>query len=245
MNVTVCCVALGGWYPRGAARLIQEFASVSNGYRIEAHVNTLPAGAPAGAVENLWSYTGYTAKPFAMMEARLNGADICLLMDCAFYPIRHIGPLVDHIARNGYYFCRNGYQAGEWMSDRALERMGMSRDEAMTVEEISSYCVGLNFTDGRCIELLQRWCGFAADKVAFMGPHTNVPRWTSHSSEPISGRNPGWCSDDPRCKGHRHDQSVLSILAHRIGMRELTNRPRFTAYAGSETAETVLVNQGL
>jgi hypothetical protein len=104
------------------------------------------------------------------------------------------------------------------------------------MEETSSYCVGLNFADGRCTELLYRWCGLASDRLTFPGAHT---------ASGYPGRNHGFVSADPTVRGHRHDQTVLSILAHRLGMTELVNRPRFTAYKGSETAETVLVNQGM
>ena len=236
MNVIVACVALGGWYGKGVARLINEFARVSPGYQIQAHVNVLPFGAPAGVVEAGYDYTGYCAKPFALLQARTAGADIAILVDAAFFPIRDIGPLVDYIAQKGYYLCRNGNQVGDWASDRCLERMGVARKDAFAMEEISSYCVGLNFADGRCVELLHRWCGYASDRLTFPGPHTGQMH---------EGRNRGLVSVDRRVKGHRHDQTALSIVAHRLGMHELCNRPRFTAYAGSETGETVLVNQGL
>jgi hypothetical protein len=116
--------------------------------------------------------------------------------------------------------------------------MGMLREESMTVEEISSYCVGLNFAHTKTVELLRLWCGFASDRLTVPGRHSNM------LTNGV-GRNPGFVSSDPRVQGHRHDQTVLSILAHRLGLKVLTERPRFTAYLGSETEETVLVNQGL
>lgn len=220
--------------------MIERFAEVDPCRHIEAHVNKLPFGAPANVVENGYDYTGYCAKPFAMLDAKSNGADIAILLDASFYPIRSIQPLIDHIAQFGYYFCDNGYIAGEWASDRALERLGMQRDEAMTAREISSYCVGLNFLDGRSVELLHRWIGFAGDRLTFPGPHTN-----NGSPVPQEGRNQGFCSADVRCRGHRHDQTALSILAHRMGMSKLIARPMFTTYEGHETIDTVLVNRGM
>lgn len=237
MRVVLCAVAIGGWYPRGLSRMIERFESVSPGFEIQAHVNCYPALSPGSFIEDGVDYGPYCAKPYALMETRMRGADIGILLDCAFYPIRPIHPLIEHIAREGYYFCRNGATVGEWSSDRALERVGMPREEAFTVQEISSYCVGLNFADARCVELLYRWCGYAGDRLTFAGPHTNAPYY--------SGRNPGLCSADSRVRGHRHDQTVLSIIAHRMGMCTLVDRPRFTAYLGSESAETVLVNRGM
>jgi len=113
--------------------------------------------------------------------------------------------------------------------------MGQTREKLLAMEEISSYAVGLNFADGRCVDLLHRWCGFSTDRLTVPGNHTNLME---------SGRNRGLVSPDRRVKGHRHDQTVLSILAAQMGMDKLVERPRFTAYKGSETEETVFVNHG-
>ncbi len=240
MKVTICAIGLSGWYPLGISRMIQKFYENSPGYAIKAWINALPFGAPAAVIEDGWDYTAYCAKPYALLDAVADSADIAILVDAAFYPIRDIGPLVEHVAQKGYYLCKNGNNVGEWSSDRCLDRMGMTREEAFTVEEASSYCVGLNFNHGRCVELLQRWRGYAGDRVTFPGPHTN----DAYCGYGGYGRNTGLASTDARVKGHRHDQTVLSILAHRMGMVELVERPKFTAYLGSETEETVLVNQG-
>jgi len=236
MKVTLCTVAVGGWYARGVARLIDSLHRHAPGYELQAHVNVLPFGAPANVIEDGYDYSGYTAKPFALAAARNSGADIAVLCDAAFFCLRDIGPLVDHIARNGYYLCRNGNQVGHWSSDRCLERMNVSRAEAFGIEEVSSYCVGLNFSDGRCTELLYRWCGYAADRLTFPGPHT-APH--------CDGRNRGFVSTDMSVRGHRHDQTALSIVAHRLGLNQLSERPLFTAYKGHESEGTVLVNEGL
>jgi len=236
VNVIICTVALGGWYPRGAARLINEFGRVSPGFTLQAHINVLPFGAPACVIEDGYDYTAYSAKPFALAEAMRSGADIAILLDAAFYPIRPIHPLVDHIARNGYYLCDNGNKVGEWCSDRAAGRMGICRDELMEMTEVSSYCVGLSFADGRCHELLHRWCGFAHDRLIIAGPHSGL-----HQSD---ARNRGFVSSDPRVRGHRHDQTALSVIANQMGMTNFSQRPLFTAYKGSETEATVLVNHG-
>ncbi len=240
MKVSIVTLGLGGWYPRGIARMIDRFHACSPGYEVAAFVNCLPFGAPQGVIEDGYDYTAYCGKPFALLAAMVAGADIAILLDAAFYPIRSIHPLVEHIAQSGYFLCKNGNLVGEWSSDRCLERMGVTREDALLMEEASSYCVGLNFSDGRCHELLHRWCGFAADRLTVPGPHTNV----CHSGSVRLGRNPGFVSHDTRVKGHRHDQTVLSILAHKMGMNILVERPRFTAYLGSETDETVVINHG-
>lgn len=236
MKVTICAVAIGGWYPKGLARLIQSLDKHCPGYEIQAHVNTVPIGAPQSVIVDGYDYTAYCAKPSALLEARLRGADIAILVDCAFYAIRHIGPLVDHIARHGYYFCRNGFKVGEWSSDLALQRLGVTRAVANEIEEISSYCVGLNFNHGRSLEVMRSWAAISADGITVPGHHT---------APGFDGRNKGPVSTDPKVRGHRHDQTVLSVLAWKARMDQLSNRPLYTAYEGSEDDTTVLVNRGM
>lgn len=232
--------------------MIEMFHAHSPGYEITAWVNAYPPMAPGSVIEDGYEYGPYCGKPFALLAAHMAGADIAILLDAAFYPIRSIFPLVEHIAQTGYFLCKNGNLVGKWSSDRCLERMNVSRKDALLMEEASSYCVGLNFSDGRAVELLHRWVGFAGDRLTIPGPHTNTffdrpelaPLVLKLSLPAYEGRNPGVASHDRRVKGHRHDQTVLSILAHRLGMNVLVERPKLTAYLGSETSETVLVNHG-
>ncbi len=238
-GVKIAVVGIGGWYPRGVARLIDRFHEHSFGFEIQAWVNTLPPGAPKSVTEENWDYTGYCAKPFALRALRDSGAHIGILMDAAFYPIQKIHPLADHIAQAGYYLCANGFNVGEWCQDAALEPLGITREESFGIPEASSYCVGLNFTKDEPNRCLDRWC---ASWQTFPGPHTNPGRASADPGFPK--RNPGWCSDDPRVNGHRHDQTALSVIAHKLGMNKLLPRPLFTTYAGQETEDTVLVNQG-
>ena len=242
-KVFICTVAWGGAYPRALARMIQQFAEHSPGYQVRGWCNVLPPGTPH-IEENGYDYTGYAAKPFALRECMEDDATIAILLDASFYPVRDIGPLVDHIAQTGYYLCDNGFHVGEWTSDRALEWIGFhTREDLMQMKECSSYCVGLNFKNKSvdCKGLLNSWCRLASSKSILAGPHEN----TAHQPKRRSMRNPGWCSADPRVKGHRHDQSILSILAHQYGMTNFIPRPKYTCYKAGATAETVLVNDGI
>lgn len=234
-GVIVCAIGLNGWYPAGIARMLQKFREVDPGRTLMTWTNTLPPGAPASVVVDGWDFTAYCAKPFALKAARDAGADIGLLVDAAFWPIRPIDPLVEHVERVGYYLCENGYRMGEWCSDTALEALGLTRDEALAIPEVSSYAVGLNFHHAAPNAALDEWCRLAADGRTFPGPHTQTGG---------QGRNQGHVSTDPRVKGHRHDQSSLSAIAWKLGMHERIHRPKFTAYDGHQDETTVLVNRG-
>ncbi len=239
MKVTICCVAIGSWYARGVARMIERFNRYSPGYEIQAWINTYPPGAPGPVIVDGVDYGPYCAKPFALEYARAQGATQAILLDAAFFPIRSIMPLVEHIQRNGYYLCRNGFKVGEWSSDAALDAMRINRDMAFDVEEVSSYCVGLCFSNPAACRMLAHWIMCASDPRVFPGHHTAGD----------SGRNPGFVSHDPRVKGHRHDQTALSLIADRLKMDNLSERPFLTAYqlgyGGLYPDETtVLVNHG-
>lgn len=238
-DVRIATVGIGGWYPRGVARMIERFHEVSHGFELQAWVNTLPPGAPASVRTSQRDYTAYCAKPFALRALRDSGAEIGILLDAAFYPIRPIHPLVDHISQVGYYLCRNGFNVGEWCQDSALKPLGITREESFQIPEASSYCVGLNFHEDVANQCLDKWC---EAWPTFVGPHTNTKRSSKDPGFPT--RNPGWCSDDPRVNGHRHDQTALSVIAYQFWLTDLVRRPIFTAYAGQEGPETVLVNRG-
>lgn len=194
-RVIVCTLAIGGHYPRLAARQIERFAACSPGYEIMAWINTLPYGAPAAVIEDGYDYTPYCAKPFALEAARVAGADIAILLDAAMYPIRPIAPLIAHIHRHNYFACANGASLGEWLSDRALGTLSISRENAMQLAEVSSYCVGLHLRDPRALRLLEAWMRLSMDRVTVPGHHTATG---------IEGRNQGFVSSDPRVRGHRH-----------------------------------------
>lgn len=239
MRVGICTVALGGIYPQLVARMIQRFALKSPGYDITAWVNTTPPGTPETIVGG-WDYTAYCAKPHALMNLYENGCDIGILLDAAFYAHRPITPLVDYISESGYYFCDNEFKVGEWCSDAAAEAMGVTRESLWSMEEISSYCVGLDFRRGECVRLLEQWKSATYNPNLFPGHHTAGEK----------GRNPGFVSTDPRVKGHRHDQTILSILAHQFGMHTKVKRPTFTGYTLrgwnrlAPNESTVLLNWG-
>lgn len=234
-RVVITTLARGGWYPHGVARMIRAFHEVSDGYEIQAWINTLPPGAPTSVIENGTDYTGYCAKPFAVRAAFDSGADIVLWLDASFWPVAHIQPLIDHITKHGYYLCRNGNKVGQWASDRCLEKMCYSRDHAMFVEEVSSGCVGFE----RACGAVDRWCAWSAVRNGALvaGYHTNGPE---------DGKRTGFVSADPRVLGHRHDQTILSLVARGTDMNLLVERPKFWQYDGQPTTkQTLLLCRGM
>lgn len=235
MRVIVCNVAIGGWYRRGLARMIEAFEKHSPGYELQSWLNVLPPGTPKVEKDKI-NYTGYAAKTYAMEYAMKCGADIALLIDASVYPIRHIEPLIDFIWDQGYYAAPAGFTIGEWTNDEMLAEFSMTRDEALLVPDLASGIVGLKFTGAgrdRSVHVVNQWCA-ATHRASFAAPHSN----SKAADKKHSYRNVGFVSADPRCSGHRQDQSALSLIFHRMGMTHLTPWPRFVAYqAGYSTVE--------
>lgn len=245
MKIVFTTVAIGQRYELGAARIRNHLARTNP--QIELRVwNQPPPGTPTIKGQTFENgrmlevdYTPYAAKPYALAEAlRDPDCQVAVLLDACFVPIRDVTPLIDHIITEGYYLCRNGYNVGEWASDASLAEMQMEREDAFKLEDISSYCVGVcnSHTHSRQAQMVRAWC-MRSTVGTIAGAHT--ADWMP------TGRNRGFVSQDQRVQGHRHDQTVLSIVAHSLGMTQLVARPKFTAYHGYETEETVLVNKGI
>ena len=242
MKVAVVTAGIGHHYPRGVARLIQDFEKHSPGYQITAWVNTPPPGAPERVIENGFDYTGYCAKPFAMLEAMRQGADVVLWLDASVRPVRNIAPLVDHICAAGAYMAPTGFSIGEWSSDRCLESLLMERGGWMDKPECASGIVGVDVRWAGPRLMIEEW---ARMWRLFPGHHSNV----NAADKKHHYRNVGHVSDDPRCSGHRQDQTILSILAHRYDLNKFVPWPKFVAYAaghgGAANESTCLLIDGL
>lgn len=236
MKAVICTVAYGGWYRKGLERQIREFERVSPGYELQAWLNVLPPGTPT-LIENGYDYTGYAAKPHAMLYAFDHAAEIVLLIDASVYPIRHIEPLLDHIGNVGYYLAPSGFSAGEWTSDQMLSAFGVTRDAAMAIPGVQSGIVGLR-RDHSCISAT--WSCWASH---FPGAHSN----DAAADRKHHYRNVGHVSDDPRCRGHRHDQAALTLIAHGVGLTNLVHMPKFVDYEQHRRndPETLLLVAGM
>jgi hypothetical protein len=235
LNVSVVTLGKGGWYPKGVERLIRTMSEHSPEFSVTAWVGDFPAGAPEEVVVRGVDYGAYCAKPFALKSVMDTGADIGIFCDASYFNIRNISPLVEWISATGHYFMLSGNQVGNWVSDACLEKLGQDREELFGVRELASGCVGLDFNRKTNWTLVQQWCECAKDGVSFPGPH----------SAGRQGRNPGFVSSDPRVLGHRHDQSVLNVLAHRLGIRMPEDPPRFSDYSYSRTEKSVLLSEGM
>jgi hypothetical protein len=203
-------------YAAGLARLAES--ARKSGF--EGDILTWPPDSfPAGCPQH--REVPFAFKPYCFREARARGMDLVLWLDSACVVLRPLDTLFRQIAERGYVLFRNrDHKVGEWASDAALARLALSRDEAMRVPEVNAAAIGLNMKSPIGTEFLDRWYEEARNGVSFRGvisgPSSDADYWD------IKWNRSGKASADPRVRGHRHDQTVAGILAHRLGMHLAT-----------------------
>lgn len=155
----------------------------------------------------------YQFKVFAINEAKKRGYDVVLYCDASLYPIKDVMTCFDFIKENGVLLEYCGYSLGQYCTDSALNTFGINRDEAMLIQLHSAGFTGIDFTNEKSHEFFNRWFNYAKQELTFKGD------WNNQNNS---------CSNDARCLGHRHDQSVASFVAHSMDIKRIN--PTFMQY---------------
>ena len=187
-------------YVRGQNRLIDSLKTV--GYRGDWLMDTNVEDIPFKSHAEI-NY-GFKA---GMINKALNlGYESILWIDASVYAAKDVTPIFDYIDNNGYFVFQYGQQSsvtsGEWCADVALEPLGITRDESYKIPHAYATLFGLNLK--KHAEFFKEYLRLAEDGAAFTAP------WHNHKGE---------ASIDSRVKGHRHDQTVMSVLMWKMGMR--------------------------
>lgn len=219
MRVAVCNVAFGSWHPKGQARLgrsLDEQAPSVERFFFDA----LPPGCPSHDA----AAGPYAFKAWALRAAAESGADVVVWADASYWLVRPIDVVLAWVADHGCWFHGPDSSLGAWTNDRTLAAFGVSRDEAMGAAMIlaGGFALDLRRAPMRLfLEEYQR----AAHEGLFAG------EWRNYGTE----------SADPRCRGHRHDQSVASLLIHRLGLPMTQD---FMRFAHDVTGDPVFLARG-
>lgn len=203
--------ASGAWYPRGQDRLFRSLIDVQFFKLGDVFIfkNEAELKCPAH------SRVPYGFKVAAFNRAADLGYKLILWCDAAVWAHKPLDPLFEHIEREGHVFFQGGWNCAQWTSDNCLVQMEVTRDQAEKMPMYMACCMGLNLENPRSVEFLTRLNKYAWDGISFIGD------WHNDHQQ---------VSKDPRCLGHRHDQSVGSILAHQLGMEQIVGHETFFAY---------------
>ena len=177
----------------------------------------------------------YAFKPYSIQKAREMGYNSVLWLDSAIYLTKDPINVFKHFEEQGYLLFDNiGHSMGAWTHDQCINHYNIDRDESFNIKMVMACAMGFNFNNKQATSLFDHYLS-AAHEDMFKGS------WTNNNKE---------CSKDLRVKGHRHDQSVISCLAHNMELKLTHPHSTFIAYKGNEGmtphAETVcLISDGI
>lgn len=185
----------------------------------------------------------FAFKAFALRQAAEAGVDLLLWCDSCILPIRSLEPLWGRIERDGYWFANNGWDNYTWTADSAYPDLFRNLYPELacaanrTIPHVVATAFGLNLRSEIGAAFLAEYYRLASQTNAFCGPsrNSNCP----DMSLPNSDAAP--CGP-PDVRGHRHDQTVASVLAWRLGMK-LTNCPEIFSYPPAHES-TILLADG-
>lgn len=198
-----CCIVnvSTGHYIIGQNRLKKSLDEVGYTGSTLFFTDTLPEGAPCH------DDSPFGFKPFAIKEAINKGYKKILWLDSNMICIRPPKSIFKKIKTEGHYcWCVYSHKMGEWCSDLALKNLGIDRETALQIYEISPQCLGINADNKTALSFLDEWYHYALDGITFRGIPKEYPLSLTNSNidELVS--------KDTRVKGHRHDQTVASFL---------------------------------
>ena len=199
-------------YPEALARLLASLDRVRFAGKV---LSWGPGSFPAGCPSH--EEVPFAFKPYCFQAARARGLQLALWLDASCVVVRDLDALFGAIRERGYLLFRNqDHRVGEWASDEALAVFALGREEALQIPEIDAAALGLDLLHPLGREFFERWHAAAVDGVAFRG--TREPLRSPQDYGDVKWNRAQRVSSDPRVRGHRHDQTVAGLLAHRLGM---------------------------
>jgi hypothetical protein len=203
-------------YPLGQARL--KASLQKSGYDGETlFFDHWPKGSPSH------SQVPYAFKYYAMQQAFDRGADLVMWLDAAVVVLRPTAPLWQILKAKGILLFRNrGCPCHRFTAKRTLDKLGCFLQEAKGIEQVYGGVVGYNRHNSTAMSVFRRMQELSRDSVSFVG---------------------GGGSSYPEFIAHRHDQSCLSIIAHR---RKLPKQePGYLKYSRDVKPDTILELRGV
>lgn len=156
----------------------------------------------------------YKFKPRSIQTVADKGEELILWCDSPVYAKKYIQPVFEHIKEHGYLFFDNiGFSLGDFTNDKTLDYFKISRIESWNIPMIMACVMGFNFNDYRTKQLFEEYASLSDE--LYPGEWTNVFKTESQ---------------DMRVRGHRHDQSVMSCLIHKYGLKITHAQSTFFTY---------------
>jgi hypothetical protein len=144
----------------------------------------------------------YAFKLYAIDYVRNLGYDLIVWCDSPIRVTRPIDEWIPEIERVGVYIQQDGWTIGQWANDKALEWFKVSRDEVMEQPNCYATLIGFDFRNPVAVTFFDMWWK-AMEQGVFTG------QWKNNRNTE---------STDPRCLGHRHDQTCAELTCYTLGI---------------------------
>lgn len=216
MEKSQCIINLAtGHYIKGQQRLRQSLIDVGFKGDFFGYTHESQVGAP------VHKSNPYAFKVYCFEEALRKGYKQILWVDASIWAIKSLDPIWAALNKRGYMKQYAGHLAGTWANDKCLDYFGITRDEAMKMEmHGNGGFFALDFDVPIAVKFFNKWKQ-AMEAGMFKG------EWNNNLMTE---------SQDPRCKGHRHDMSCGSIIANQLGMFAYPKHS-LMAYVGGQYGE--------
>jgi hypothetical protein len=145
----------------------------------------------------------YGFKIYCIEYVKNLGYDIIIWCDSSYRLSKPIEQFILEIKNIGIYLQKDGWCVGEWANDKSLKAFNFTRDEMMDKSNIYACIIGFDFTQDITNTFFNLWKK-AYENNLFEGTHTNKNNENSL---------------DPRCKGHRHDQTCAELIAYTLNIK--------------------------
>lgn len=185
---------VGGWYGHGSRRLAKSLNFAGWAGSTIIYADEYPP--------NSYKHEEfpYYMKVAAFEEAIRQGFTYILWCDSSIFAVENPVKMFDIISEQGYWFFSSGYNLAQSANDAALSAVGLSRDEAETVNEWASGCFGVRLDNPDGLKLYNRWRELM-DAGISKGSRL-------HDNQ----------SQDKRFLFHRQDQTCLSLAIWELGL---------------------------
>ena len=188
----VVSLGIGEWYPRGQARLRTLCQKFHEDF---ISWGEYPEGCPTH------QEVMYGFKPFVVQHAFDKGYESVLWMDSSAVIEKPLDPIWEIIEKEGAFIPCNGWTNEQWTHDLCFELCGTPKEQYGKLPHCSALVCGFSRSNPVGRAMFDEWLRLAKDGRAFNGPL-------------VYGDGKGMP------KGHRGDQSVLSLLAAKHGFEE-------------------------
>lgn len=158
----------------------------------------------------------YAFKAHAMRTAIDRGYTDLLWLDSVVYATGSLNPVFEHIHQKGWLFFDNiGFSVGDFTSDACLKRWGWGREYSFNMKMTMACAYGVSMNNMHAKGMMDKYIEAASDGVSYPGD------WFNDRNQ---------VSFDVRVRGHRHDQSVQSIMCQKFGLDIIKGQETFFAY---------------